>query len=597
MKTVIYQLVVRYFGNTNLTRQKYGNIATNGCGKFAHISNAALQSLKALGVTHLWLTGCLRQATLTSYPGLPADDADVVKGTAGSFYAIRDYFDVCPDYAEVPENRMAEFTALLARIHANQLKVLIDFVPNHVARGYESVVQPNLNFGLGDDQSQFFARNNDFFYTGDPGVGLRLSKDDWWNPPGQVFDGMFERENGSPGHRPKVTGSNFSGVAPSPGEWYETIKLNYGYDFKTGASDYQQRPRTWDVMDRVIAYWQEQGVDGFRCDMAHKVPHAFWSFLIGEARRRKADSYFVAEAYFGWGDSEPVKSMPQLTQAGFDAIYHDETFKALRRIYQARGTQADYDQQISFPLIQRECLLEYLENHDELRIPAPTIDWEQPGNSGFNSAEAGYQLAPLQFLLSAGPVLLLNGQEVGESGSDGNEGWRVRRGHTTFFDYWAMPEFTRWVNRHTYNDENLTVEQRGLRAFYCALLSLLCQDSAVQSTGYWGLKYYNNPQENPDRPADLFSYARFAPHAGRVLVIVGNFRPNALTAGQIALPLELLTAAGLGGTAEVRLIFGRLGRLDEPMGKWDLQQLSQTGFPVSIPNQTTQVYCVARMTE
>src|SRR6266446_4427973 len=214
-KPILYQLVVRYFSNINLTNQRDGTIETNGCGKFADITAVALEALRDFGVTHLWLTGCLRQATLTEYPGLPADDADVVKGRAGSFYAVRDYFDVCPDYALDPAKRLAEFEALIERVHQAGLKALIDLVPNHVARGYHSVVKPRLDFGLGDDTSRFFDPANHFFYLVDPpGRKLRLSKPAHWNPPGVTFDGLFAPEDGSPGRPPKATGNNV--VTPSP---------------------------------------------------------------------------------------------------------------------------------------------------------------------------------------------------------------------------------------------------------------------------------------------------------------------------------------------------------------------------------------------
>jgi glycosidase len=174
-KPVIYQLVVRYFSNTNGTNLRNGSRAVNGCGRFEDVNVAALAGLKDLGVTHVWLTGCQRQATSTDYTafGMPADDPNVVKGIAGSLYAVRDYFDVCPDYAANPAARMAEFEALIQRVHQAGMKVLLDFVPNHVARGYHSVVKPELDFGLGDNQMLFFARNNHFFYL--PGRQLTLT--------------------------------------------------------------------------------------------------------------------------------------------------------------------------------------------------------------------------------------------------------------------------------------------------------------------------------------------------------------------------------------------------------------------------------------
>ena len=301
-KPVIYQLAVRYFSNINRTNQRDGTLAINGCGCFADINAVALKAIKDLGATHVWLVGCLRQATLTDYTalGMPADDTDVVKGIAGSFYAVRDYFDVCPDYALNPADRMTEFEALVGRIHQAGMKVLIDLVPNHVARGYHSIVKPQLDLGVGDDQTKFFAPDNSFFYlVNPPNQALQLSRPSYWNPSGYAFDGKFPPEDGSPGHVPKASGDNCATASPSKDNWYETVKLNYGFNFTDGTGDYTPRPRTWDFIATVLAYWQAKGVDGFRCDMAYLVPREAWEYLIKNARGpgRDPDCFFLAEAY------------------------------------------------------------------------------------------------------------------------------------------------------------------------------------------------------------------------------------------------------------------------------------------------------------
>jgi glycosidase len=389
VKPVIYQLVVRYFSNTNSTNQRNGTLAVNGCGRFAEITAAELQSLKQLGVSHVWLTGCLRQATLTDYSalGMPADDPDVVKGIAGSMYAVRDYFDVCPDYAENPANRMADFEALVKRVHAAGLKVLLDFIPNHVARGYRSVVRPEEDFGNGDDQSRFFAKDNHFYYL--PGTQLTLSHFYGWNPPGVTFDGKFLPEDGSPGRTPKVTGDNCASASPGVNNWYETVKLNYGFNFQNGATAFTPPPRTWGLVDRILAYWQAKGADGFRCDMAHMVPLEAWRYLLGNAKMRDPDCLFLAEAYPGGGNDIPVKNLDDLLAAGFDATYHSDAYNALKRIYQGRGSQDDYDDTIThLSESQRGARLGYLENHDERRIASPVQGNRSEGDSGFQSAAA-----------------------------------------------------------------------------------------------------------------------------------------------------------------------------------------------------------------
>src|ERR1700749_4967226 len=122
-----------------------------------------------MGFTHVWFTGVIEHATMTDYSqyGIKADDPDIVKGRAGSPYAIKDYYDVDPDLAVDVKNRMAEYQALIDRTHANHLKVIMDLVPNHVARTYGSDAKPAgvRDFGQDDDQSQAFSAKNDFYYT------------------------------------------------------------------------------------------------------------------------------------------------------------------------------------------------------------------------------------------------------------------------------------------------------------------------------------------------------------------------------------------------------------------------------------------------
>jgi glycosidase len=596
-KPVIYQLVVRYFGNINTTNQRNGTLATNGCGRFADVNDAAIDAIKRLGATHIWLTGCLRHATLTDYSsiGLPADDPNVMKGIAGSFYAVRDYFDVSPDYSADPAQRMAEFEALVERIHRAGMKVLIDFVPNHVARGYASVVRPELDFGRGDDQSQFFARDNHFFYL--TGTSLRLKHPPLWDPPGVVFDGQFAPEDGGPGRTPKVTGDNCASPSPSVDNWYETVKLNYGYNFIDGSREFDPRPRTWDQMDQILAFWQSRGVDGFRCDMSHLVPREAWQFLIAGARDagRDPNCFFLAEAYAAGGPGAPVDDLNELLDAGFDAVYHSFSYDALKRIYQGCGDQDDYDWAVT-SLTRRPGWLAYLENHDERRLASPVVvrrgdgNPAGPGDSGFGTPDAGYQLAPLQFLFGNGPVLLFNAQEVGEPGA-GAEGFSSADGRTTTFDYWCMREFTGWVNGHTYDGGQLADSAVELRDFYAALLAL-CQDPAVRGDGYWGLKYFNRNWRYWDCPDDLYSFARFQTGAGRLLVVAANFRPHAAVAGALRIPAELAKAANLAAEVSVRLVLDRAGAQDVVLARQTRESLVETGFSVALPNQSSAVFAI-----
>ncbi len=343
----IYQLFLRQFSNTNETPKLNGMLAENGVGKFSDLNETALRSLREFGITHVWLLGALRQATATDYSsiGLPLDDPDLLKGIAGSPFAVRDCFDVCPDYADAPARRLEEFRALVERMHRHGLKAMIDFVPNHVARSHQSVVKPELNFGAHDDRTRFFAANNNFYYLqGQPPLHLPTVKDGRpVSPTCQVLGGCDGLFSGELDHG-KVTGNNVVSWNPNLGDWYETVKLNYGFDFTKGrhapkeypnAADPQKPiPDTWLKMDAVLAHWQGLGVDGFRCDMAHWIPLEFWRWAIGRARERNPAVLFLAEAY----DDDPNKLtdgnvLSALVQAGFSAVYDHQSYRVAKDIY------------------------------------------------------------------------------------------------------------------------------------------------------------------------------------------------------------------------------------------------------------------------
>src|SRR3546814_850318 len=125
-KVVLYQMMVRLFGNQDQTNAQYGSKEENGVGKFDDITTFALSEIKKLGVSHIWYTGVLEHATMTDYTtyGISLDDRDVVKGRAGSPYAIKDYYDVDPDLAVKVDQRIEEFEALVKRTHADRQRVV-----------------------------------------------------------------------------------------------------------------------------------------------------------------------------------------------------------------------------------------------------------------------------------------------------------------------------------------------------------------------------------------------------------------------------------------------------------------------------------------
>lgn len=552
----IYQLLPRLFGNTNETRKASGTLMENGVGKFADITEAALVSLRDdLHITHVWLTGILSQATATDYSaiGKPPDHPGLLKGLAGSPYAIRDYGDVSPDYAVHPESRLAEFEALTARIQGCGLKVIIDFVANHVARSYASTT---FAFGTNDDRTRFFAPGNDFFWLqpDSPGGGppLRLPGTDE-----EFSDGVHEGEIGVG----RVTGNNSATWRPSIHDWYETVKLNFGYDFTTGArafphpgNPHAATPETWIKMDAVLAFWQSRGADGFRCDMAHMVPPEFWNWAIVRARQRSSGVFFTAEAY----ENDPMKVDPvddtlkcggtldALLRAGFDSIYDDPAYKLVKRIYDGPAWANDLDS----TLLARDtgffsAALRYGENHDEVRL-AGGGEWASIG------MDVGRAVCGVLFGISRGPTLLLCGQEVGEP-AEGTEGFGKNDARTTIFDYWCMPEFAKWVNGHRYDGGRLSPEQQSLRAFY-GRLNAACAAPAFREGAFVPLNGANT--ENPDfgrlegEPASghwLYAYLRIPKSNPPFLVVVNLHRHMTFQNVRVLLSEEARELFPLGG--------------------------------------------------
>jgi glycosidase len=588
----IYQLFVRLFGNVNERRQRNGTLTENGVGKFNDINDAALTAIHKMGFSHIWLTGVLQQASGTDYStiGQSADDADLLKGVAGSPYAIKDYFDVSADYAQNPKNRLTEFKALLVRVHAHQMKALIDFVPNHVARCYHSDIKPEINFGTADERAKFFAPHNNFFYLepGADGPPLQLPT---WNDgvalsptcqlDGMKCDGRFEGEL----DHGKVTGNNVASWKPNLNDWYETVKLNYGFDFTDPSQERREYPSarhpeapvpdTWKKMDQVLAYWQEMGVDGFRCDMSHMEPPEFWKWLIARARRRAQGVVFIGEAY----DNDPAKVpgsdpvlsklnagrgnvMFDLLDAGFDGVYDDPTYRVLKRIYEGPAWANDLD------TIERDAFildnsLHYAENHDEVRLASPS----QWGGVGMN---VGRPVSAILYGLSRGPIMLYNGQEVGEPAA-GAEGFGGDDSRTSIFDYWSMPELVRWVNGHHYDGKNLSQEQNSLREFYARLVKLT-SEPAFRDGVFIPLNPENSQNPAFGRIADetpsghwCYAFLRYDHASQQTFLVVVNLHPKeALKNIGVLLPARALQLPGLN-KADLRLQF--LDRLaaDSPM--------------------------------
>ena len=306
-KIIIYQIFTRLFGNTEGRCVQNGDITQNGCGKMDDITRQALHEIKDLGATHVWYTGLIAHATQTDYSayGIPKNHPSVVKGKAGSPYAITDYYNIDPDLAVHPEKRMDEFMRLLERTHECGLKFLMDFVPNHVARQYRSVSKPEgvKDLGEDDDITQAFSPDNNFYYI-----------------PGQRLEGEIDLHDEQAGEYvempAKATGNNRFDAWPNRDDWYETIKLNYGVDFihNTGCH-FDPIPDTWHKMLDILMFWAGKGIDGFRCDMAEMVPCEFWGWVIPKVKAQYPDITFIAEVY------NPNEYRNYIHNGHFDYLY------------------------------------------------------------------------------------------------------------------------------------------------------------------------------------------------------------------------------------------------------------------------------------
>lgn len=565
-KPVVYQLFVRLFGNTNSTNKPYGTITENGSGKFNDINDAVIKSLKAdLQVSHIWLTGVLEHASLTAYPeaGIDADHSSVVKGRAGSPYAIRDYFDVSADLASSPAKRMAEFKACIKRIHAQGIKVIIDFVPNHVARRYVSDMQPKGSqpFGTTDNQAVAFDVQNNFYYL--PGTSFK-SPEDYDTSVYGFKDSAAYIESPA-----KATGDDCFSAEPTLHNWFETAKLNYGFlpGTKTFGVDSQTIPDTWLKMYDIISYWLDLGVDGFRCDMVELVPDQFWNWIIGKTKERNC--LWIGEVY------DPSKYDTYLNHCGFDWLYDKVGLYDLA-LSLAKGEPRAHDWdpalEATYPFHGR--LLRFMENHDEVRLS---------GHAGAANQKAGLAATLLIAAATAGPIMLYNGQELGEQAA-GSSGFSGDDGRTTIFDYWSMPTVQRWFNQGKANGGQSTVAEGVLRQEYSQLLDVLTTQPLIEDGLYYGLQYANkgNSWDYDDR--HIISYLRHL--NGKALLVIVNMMDQTMTP-HVKIPWEAWHAIGLHPEREF-LLRDLITSDYINFSGYDVLDLRNTQAGVPIPMQAWQ---------
>ncbi len=498
-KIVIYQVFTRLFGSDNPNVVPDGGLSENGVGKFEDFTTTALDSIRAMGITHVWYTGVIEHASIYSIDtvgGLQKNHPGVIKGKAGSPYAIKDYYDVNAYLATSPSRRMAEFEALVERTHSADMKVLIDFVPNHVARGYHSDVAPAgiEDFGAGDDTSLAFSPNNNFYYIPNEALAPQFSTSVECEP-------YYE-------YPAKVTGNDVFSAEPSVGDWYETVKLNYGVDYLSDrAEHFSPIPSTWTKMLDVLLYWAAKGVDGFRCDMAEMTPCAFWGWAIAEVKAQYPDMIFIAEIY------NPAAYATYIHEGGFDYLYDKVgLYDTLKGVVQGRlpSSAITADREKIAPV--QEHMLNFLENHDEQRIA-----WREFAGS----ARAGIPMMVISALSDNIPMMIYFGQEIGELSPDAT-GFSGADGRTTIFDFWTLPRYQAWRNGGKFDGALLTDDERALRADYIKILKIANSERALKDGTFYDLTAANEESES-----SVYAFARATDKES--IVVIANLSDKEVT--------------------------------------------------------------------
>ncbi len=516
-KIIVYQIFTRVFGNRNQTNKSNGSLAENGSTKLNDIDEKVLRQIKEMGVTHVWYTGIIRHATTTDYSayGIPQQNPEVVKGKAGSPYAITDYYDVDPDLAEDPQERMAEFEALIERTHKAGMKVVLDFVPNHVARQYQSICAPAGVKGLGedDDVNMHFSTHNNFYYCwGQPldlsdvlpsNIPEHGSPTRSLSPKGRGKDSLSPEEDVYTEVPAKATGNDQFSCRPNRNDWYETVKLNYGIDYcdAGGRSEhFDPIPDTWNKMTDILLFWAAKGIDAFRCDMAEMVPAAFWAWATDKVKFLYPDKAFIGEVY------DPAQYRNYIA-AGFDYLYDKVgMYDCMRDVICGRRPASDITQQWQATDDIRDHMLYFLENHDEQRVASDFFAGD--GRRGL----PGHLVS---VLLKRNPYMLYAGQEFGERGME-CEGFSGKDGRTTIFDYWSVG--STW--RGYFERRKLKKEERALSSDYQKILQMANGEKAVREGETFDLMYVN-----PQLADKQYSFLRKAEE--ELLIIVANFADNA----------------------------------------------------------------------
>ncbi len=499
-KIVIYQVFTRLFGSDAEKPVADGYIDTNGVGKFNDFTATALDSIKALGITHVWYTGVVEHASAYSIDtvgGMQMNHQGVIKGKAGSPYAIKDYYDVNAYLASDPSVRMQEFEALVKRTHDAGLKLIIDFVPNHVARGYHSDSAPVgvVDLGAEDNNTVIFDVNNNFYYL--PGDSLKPQFD-------TTYKGVKYEE-----YPAKITGNNSFTAEPHYGDWYETVKLNYGVDILDNNKTYfDSIPNTWVKMRDILLFWGAKGVDGFRCDMAEMVPKEFWGWAIPQVKAKYPNMVFIAEIY------NPAVYAEYIYEGGFDYLYDKVgLYDTLKSVVQGHSPAIAISASRAKLAPVQSHMLNFLENHDEQRIA-----WSEFAGD----AKAGIPMMAVSTFSDNIPMMVYFGQEIGVESPEAT-GYGGADGRTTIFDFWTLADYQGWRNDGKFDGAGLNDDQKALRSQYVQLLNMANDEKAFTDGAFLDLT-----EANPDASATIYAFIRYTD--SEAIVVLANLSAEPATA-------------------------------------------------------------------
>jgi hypothetical protein len=310
------------------------------------------------------------------------------------------------------------------------------------------------------------------------------------------------------------------------------------------------------------------------------------SWLISRSRARDPQVYWVAEAY----DTDPAKitagnTLHALLASGCNATYDDDTYDALKDVYDAGRWANDVDGVLLRDGVLLHHSLRYAENHDEVRL-ASRHDWRVDGANVGRSV--GPAVTTLLGVLGRGPLLVYAGQETGEPAA-GIEGFGGDDGRTSIFDYWTLPTLQGWVNNHRYDGGALPADIAALRQRYLRVFRLM-HHPALRDGQLWLLNSAQAADPAFGREPGATVSGRWAHAALRFtpdqrLLVVSNLHPTQPLQGvQLQVPPTAWARIGRSASPEGALAWtdaldpARTGTLG-----WDTVDADGIALPTIAP--------------